>query len=68
MPSNKKSYLVVNVLYWIIGALMYPLTSLLTNNEGETPKFYSLLIPIAFIGLAFGSTWMMSRAFGSNRP
>ena len=68
MQSNKKSYLVVNVLYWIVGALMYPLSSLMTNAQGETPKIYSLLIPFAFIGLAFGSTWMMSRAFGSKQP
>ena len=62
MPSSKKKVLVVNVLYWVVAALLHPLASLWPTGSGETPKFFSLLIPILFLGLAFGSTAMMARA------
>ena len=56
MGSSKKSFLVVNVLFWVVAALLHPLASLLPAGSGETPKTFALLIPLAFIGLAFGST------------
>jgi hypothetical protein len=62
MAPAKKNLLAVNVLYWVVGALLHPLASLLPAGSGETPKFYSLLIPMMFVGLAFGSTYMMARA------
>jgi nitrate/nitrite transporter NarK len=61
----KKKILVVNVLYWVVAMLLHPLSNLLTKNSGETPKIYSLLIPWIFIGLAFGSTYMMWMAIKS---
>ncbi len=60
-PSSKK-LLIVNVLYWVVGAMLHPLANLITAGTGETPKFFSFLIPLVFVGLAFGSTWMMARA------
>lgn len=65
MGSSKKSVLVVNVLFWVVAALLHPLANLLPTGSGETPKIYSLLIPMGFIGLAFGSTHLMSRAMAS---
>ena len=65
MGSHKKSLLVVNVLYWVLAVLLHPLSNLLPTNNGETPKIYSLLIPLMFIGLAFGSTHLMWRAMAS---
>ena len=65
MRSSKKSLLVVNVLYWLVAVLLHPLSNLLRTNSGETPKIYSLLIPLIFIGLAFGSTYLMWRAMAS---
>ena len=62
MAASNKNLLVVNVLFWVVGAMLHPLTSLLPTGSGETPKIFSLLIPIMFIGLAFGSTYMMARA------
>lgn len=64
MGPNKK-ILVVNVLYWVVAMLLHPLSNLLTKNSDETPKIYSLLIPLMFIGLAFGSTYMMWLAIRS---
>ncbi len=62
MASTKRRVLVVNVLYWIVAGLVHPVAGLLTSSSGDTPKFFSLLIPLMFVGLAFGSTWMVSRA------
>ena len=62
MASSNKNVLVVNVLYWVVAALLHPLASLVPTSSGATPKIFSLLIPITFIGLAFGSTYLMARA------
>ena len=62
MPTSKKKVLEVNVLYWVVAALLHPLASLWPTGSGETPKFFSLLIPIVFLLLAFGSTAMVARA------
>ena len=67
MASSKKNLLVVNVLFWIVGALLHPLASLLPTGSGETPKILSVLIPIFFLILAFGSTYMMARALSQQK-
>ncbi|QOV88590.1 hypothetical protein [Humisphaera borealis] len=60
-PSNR-NVLVVNVAYWVVAALLHPLASLLPSESGQTPRIFSLLIPLVFIGLASGSTYMIARA------
>ncbi len=65
MAASSKKLLVVNVLYWVVAALLHPVASLVPSNSGDAPKVLSLLIPMIFIGLAFGSTYMMARAAGS---
>ena len=67
MSASKKNVLVVNVLFWVVAALLHPLASLLPTGSGETPKVFSLLIPILFVLLAFGSTAMVARALGQQK-
>ena len=67
MSAPHKNVLVVNVLFWVVAALLHPLASLLPTGSGETPKVYSLLIPILFLLLAFGSTVMIARALGQQQ-
>ena len=67
MADPKKNVLIVNVLYWVVAALLHPLASLLPTGSGETPKIFSLLIPLIFAMLAFGSTSMIARAIGNQR-
>ncbi len=67
MATSKTSVLVVNVLFWVVAALLHPVANLLPTGSGETPKVFSLLIPILFLLLAFGSTAMMSRAIGQQK-
>jgi len=66
MGSGKQSVLVVNVLFWVVAALLHPLAGLLPTASGEPPKIFSLLIPLAFLGLAYGSTVLMCRAMATN--
>jgi hypothetical protein len=65
MGSSKKSSLVVNVLIWLVAGLLHPLANLLPKPNGETPKIFSLLIPLAFIGLAYLSTYLIWQAMAS---
>lgn len=67
MAVPKKDVLVVNVLFWVVAALLHPLASLVPTGSGEPPKVFSLLIPIVFLLLAFGSTAMMARALGQQK-
>ncbi len=67
MTQSKKNVLIVNVLFWVVAALLHPLVSLLPTGSGEVPKVFSLLIPLAFLGLAFGSTTMMSLALDQQK-
>jgi len=67
MTSSKKGVLVVNILFWVVAALLHPLANLLPTGTVETPKIFSLLIPIFFLLLAFGSTYMMARALGQQK-
>ena len=67
MAPAKKTVLVVNVLYWVVAALLYPLANLVPTASGEPPKIFSLLIPFLFVGLAFGSTAMIARALGQQK-
>lgn len=71
MGSSKNKLVVVNILYWVVAMLLHPLFSLLPTPSGEAPKIYSFLIPVMFIGLAFGSTHMLWQALtsqGTGKP
>ena len=65
MESPKKNVLVVNVLFWVVAALLHPLASLVPTGTGETPKIFGVLIPILFLLLCMGSTTMIARAMGA---
>lgn len=62
MAAPGKNLLVVNVFFWVVAALLHPLAALLPTSSGETPKIFSLLIPMFFLMLACGSTYMMAGA------
>ena len=66
MGSGKKKVLVVNVLFWVVAALLHPLAGLIPTASGEPPKIYSLLILLFFLGLAYGSTMLMCRAMATS--
>ena len=61
MHKDQKHILIVNVLFWIVAALLHPLSHLVPTESGEPPKFFSFLIPVIFLMLAFASTAMFSK-------
>ena len=67
MATSNKNVLVVNVLFWVVAAMLHPLARLVPTGTGEPPKVFSLLIPIFFILLAFGSTAMFAKALGQQK-
>lgn len=68
MNSNSKSVLFLNGLLWLVAGLLHPIASLLPAGNGETPKIFSLFIPLAFIALAYISTTLLYRAQASPSP
>jgi hypothetical protein len=67
MAAPTKNVLIVNLLFWAVAALLHPLAGLLPTESGEPPRIFSLLIPIMFLVLAFGSTAMMARAINQQK-
>ena len=63
-----RSLLVTNILLWIIAALLYPLSNLLTAESGEPPKFFSVLIPLVFLMLGGASTVLIRKASKDSEP
>jgi len=66
MTKDSKNVLIVNLLFWVVAALLHPLSQLLPTESGEPPNFFSFLIPLIFLMLAIFSTAMISKAI-SNR-
>jgi hypothetical protein len=67
MASQKKKVLIVNVMLWVVAALVHPVANVLPTASGEPPKIYGVLLPIVFMLLAYGSTVMMARALNEPR-
>lgn len=67
LATSKKNVLIVNVLFWVVAAMLHPVANLVPTESGEPPKVFSLLIPLFFILLAFGSTAMMAKALGQRK-
>jgi hypothetical protein len=62
MAAPNKNILVVNVLFWIVAASLHPISRLIPTGSGEPPKIFAVLIPIAFLLFAFGTTAMIAIA------
>ena len=63
--SDTKKTVLVNLAYWLVAILLHPVTSMLPSGSGGTPKFFEFLVPVAMVGLAFGSTVLLKRAIRS---
>lgn len=62
--TQAKKIIVVNLAFWIVAMLLHPLVRLLSTGSGDPPKIFELLIPIFFILLAGGSTYLLKAAIG----
>ena len=65
--SDAKKTLAVNLAFWIVAMLVHPVLRMLPSGPGGSPKIFELLVPLFFIMLAGGSTYLMKTAIGKTR-
>lgn len=56
--------LLVNLAFWFVAMLLHPLIRMLPTGAGRPPKLFEFLIPVFFIMLAGGSTYLLKAAIG----
>ncbi len=57
--------IVVNLAFWFVAMLLHPLIRSLPTGSGGPPKIFEFLIPVFFILLAGGSTYLLKAAIGT---
>ena len=62
--THAKKIVIVNLAFWFVAMLLHPLIRMLPTGSGGPPKIFELLIPILFIMLAGGSTYLLKAAIG----
>ncbi|MBN8458264.1 MAG: hypothetical protein J0M04_10550 [Verrucomicrobia bacterium] len=58
---------IVNLGFWFVAMLLHPLIRMLPTGSGSPPKIFELLIPVFFIMLAGGSTYLLKSAIGKTK-
>ena len=62
--AQAKQIVIVNLAFWFVAMLLHPLIRLLPMGSGSPPKIFEMLIPVVFIMLAGGSTYLFKAAIG----
>jgi len=62
--AQANKIITVNLAFWGVAMLLHPLVRMLPTGSGAPPKIFELLIPVLFILLAGGSTYLMKAAIG----
>lgn len=62
--SQAKKIVIVNLAFWFVAMLLHPLIRMLPTGSGGPAKIFEFLIPIFFIMLAGGSTYLLKAAIG----
>lgn len=65
-PEAKKT-VAVNIAFWMVAMLVHPAIRMLPTSSGSPPKIFELLVPLFFIMLAGGSTYLLKAAIGKAR-
>jgi uncharacterized membrane protein (DUF4010 family) len=65
--TESKRLITVNLAFWAVAMLVHPVTRLLPTGSGSPPKIFEVLIPIFFIMLAGGSTFLLKAAIGARK-
>jgi len=66
-PSEAKKIIAVNLAFWLVALLIHPIIRLLPTSSASPPKIFELLVPLFFILLAAGSTYLMKAAIGKTK-
>lgn len=62
--TQANKIVIVNLAFWFVAMLLHPLIRLLPTGSGNPPKIFEVLIPLLFILLAGGSTYLLKTAIG----
>jgi hypothetical protein len=62
--AQANKIILVNLAFWFVAMLLHPITRSLPTGSGNPPKFFEFLIPLIFIMLAGGSTYLLKAAIG----
>ena len=65
--AQAKKIVLVNLALWFVAMLLHPLIRMLPTGAGSPPKIFELLIPLFFIMLAGGSTYLLKTAIGKSK-
>lgn len=65
--SQAKKLVIVNLAFWFVAALLHQMVRLFPTGSGSPPKIFEVLIPMFFILLAGGSTYLLKAAIGKPR-
>jgi uncharacterized membrane protein (DUF4010 family) len=65
--AQANKIILVNLAFWLFAMLLHPLIRLLPNGSGSPPKIFELLVPVIFIMLAGGSTYLLKSAIGKTK-
>lgn len=56
--------ILVNLAFWFVAMVLHPVIEMLPTGSGSPPKIFEVLIPVVFILLAGGSTYLLKSAMG----
>ena len=62
--AHAKKIVLVNLAFWFVAMVVHPLIQSLPTGSGSPPKIFEFLIPVFFIMLAGGSTYLLRAAIG----
>ena len=62
--AQAKKIVIMNLVFWFVAMLLHPLIRMLPTGSGSPPKFFEFFIPVFFIMLAGGSTYLLKVAIG----
>lgn len=62
--SEAKKTITTNFAFWLVAMLVHPVIRMLPTSSGSPPKIFELLVPLFFILLACGSTYLLKTAIG----
>ena len=65
--AQTNKIVLVNLMFWFVAMLLHPLIQMLPTESGGPPKIFELLIPLIFIMLAGGSTYLLKSATGKSK-
>ncbi len=62
--SKASDLILINLLFWGVAMLIHPVVRMLPTSSGSPPKIFELLVPLFFIMLAGGSSYLLNAAIG----